>query len=79
MLEPDQVRLTVAIADGGVAVALLRGAGVWHLAATSATLASLALSLVCWPGSLFGVPINLTILLLLCRTRRSEWARPRLI
>jgi len=44
------------------AFAALRGSTVWRGVTAGAAIASLVLSIVCWPGSLLGVPINLTIL-----------------
>jgi hypothetical protein len=55
------------------ALALLINARVWRPLTMAAAALSLALSVLCWPASLLGVPINLTILLLLDRTRESSW------
>ena len=44
------------------AVVTVRGSWAWRWITAGAATASLVLSIVCWPGSLLGVPINLTIL-----------------
>ena len=46
----------------------------WRPITVAAASASLALSVLCWPGSLLGIPINLAILLALWWTRRPAWA-----
>jgi hypothetical protein len=68
--------LAIAIAFMVAALALLGGSAHWrHITAAAATL-SLVLSVICWPGSLLGVPINLAILATLHWTRPSRWTGP---
>jgi hypothetical protein len=66
--------LVVAIAFIVAALALLARARSWRYITEGAAIASLVLSVSCWPGSLLGVPVNLAILALLYQTRDP---RPR--
>jgi hypothetical protein len=61
--------LAAAIAFVVAAVEVLFAAHRWRQITALAAAWSLALSIVCWPGSLLGVPINLSILLVLFGTR----------
>ena len=61
--------LVAALAFGLAAAEALWTAHRWRQTTAVAATASLALSVVCWPGSLLGVPINLAILLALLGTR----------
>ena len=65
------VWLATAIAFGVAGVARLFGARCWRHILTGAATASLVLSVVCWPASLLGVPVNLAILAAL----RMTWNR----
>jgi hypothetical protein len=65
--------LLAAIGFLGAAVTVWLGWPSWRRVTIAAASASLALSIVCWPGSLLGVPINLTILLMVWRARPG-WA-----
>ena len=62
--QPVSLREDVARARG-------RGTRTARSAKATAAVASLVLSLACWPGSFLGIPINAAILGLL-RTRRSD-------
>ena len=68
--------LLVALAFVVAMFAVLYGHTSWRRITATAALASLALSVVCWPGSLLGVPINVAILLLLPWSRRLPSRRP---
>lgn len=67
--------LLSAVAFIVAALALLVDAHVWRSITTWAAVTSLVLSVLCWPASMLGVPINLTILALLDRTRASGGSR----
>jgi len=61
------------------ALTVLHGSSVWRWITAGAAISSLVLSVVCWPGSLLGVPINLTILAMLPwrgrpRSHPRRWA-----
>ena len=63
--------LATATAFMAAALARLVSGRSWRDITTAAAVASLVLSLACWPGSFLGIPINAAILGLL-RTRRSD-------
>ena len=65
--------LVAAIGFLAAAGAVVVGWSAWRRITAGAASASLALSVLCWPGSLLGVPINLAILLALWYTRRPAW------
>ena len=67
--------LWLAAAGGFLAatVAVMFRWSAWRRMTAAAAIASLVLSVLCWPGSLLGVPINLAILLALWHTRRPAW------
>ena len=66
--------LAAAVGFLAAAVAVLCGWSVWRRFTVAAAIASLTLSVLCWPGSLLGVPINVVILVVLWHTRRPTWA-----
>ena len=66
--------LAAAVGFLAAAVAVLCGWSVWRRFTVAAAIASLTLSVLCWPGSLLGVPINVVILVVLWHTRRPAWA-----
>jgi hypothetical protein len=68
--------LAAAIGFVAAAGAVMVGWSAWRRVTAVAALASLALSVLCWPGSLLGVPINLGILVALWHTRRPAWDVP---
>jgi len=59
------VWLLVAIGFLVAAFVAVHAFGSWRWVTAGAAMASLVLSVVCWPASLLGVPINLTILAML--------------
>jgi hypothetical protein len=68
--------LAGAVTFSVAALALVVGARVWRPITMGAAGLSLVLSVLCWPASLLGVPINLAILTVLDRTRTSRWPLP---
>ena len=69
--------LVAAVAFLVAALTLLRAGNLWRRVTAWAAVASLALSVLCWPGSLLGVPINVGILAGLHATRRPSWCHHR--
>jgi hypothetical protein len=68
--------LAAAFGFFAAAAAVMLGWRSWRRITVAAAMASLTLSVLCWPGSLLGVPINLAILVALWYTRRGTWAVP---
>jgi hypothetical protein len=69
--------LVTASMFGAAALAVLHGHWTWRRITAVAAIASLVLSIICWPGSLMGIPINVAILTLLRVTSRSHWPLAR--
>lgn len=67
------VWLATATAFLIAAVAVARGHPAWRGITSIAAIFSLVLSVLCWPGSLLGVPINVAILTMLWATNRPRW------
>jgi hypothetical protein len=65
--------LAVAAAFVVAALAVLGRHWAWRRVTAGAAIASLVLSLLSWPGSLLGIPINAAILMGLRRARRAPW------
>jgi hypothetical protein len=65
--------LAAAVGFLAAAAAVLSGWSAWRRVTAVAAIASLTLSVLCWPGSLLGVPINVAILLILWHNRRPVW------
>jgi hypothetical protein len=65
--------LAAAIGFVAAALAVMLGWSLWRKITAGAAITSLVLSVLCWPGSLLGVPINVAILLALWHTRPHAW------
>jgi len=71
------VWLVVAVAFVIAAIGLLRQAAWWRPVTVAAAGASLGLSVLCWPQSILGVPINGFVLAVLFATADSRWPLSR--
>jgi hypothetical protein len=58
-------------------VGLLREAPWWRMITVGAAGASLGLSVLCWPHSILGVPINVFVLAVLLGTADTRWPLAR--
>ena len=73
MLVMSSLWLLAAAAFMIAALAVWDRQQAWRRLTATAALASLALCIMSWPGSLLGLPINIAILLVLRTTHRPVW------